>query len=213
MFGCGCHRIKADAMRKLLFTVSLAFALGVAAHYALAQDKVDGKTVRDLKKEDSVPTAGRNQSEQAGTQEPSSKVKNISKDEDVFANGVLTAPGAPTDVDTAPAKFSARTAADDLVAIAGYRLRHLTDDQRIEIVRGLGPQRDGTPAAEANDAYAMIGAEIPSTVALQGLTAMPDMLTAKFPGLRGTAFMRAGSKVLVVDLDNSLVVGVLEASG
>ena len=33
---------------------------------------------------------------------------------------------------------------------------------------------------------------------------------AKFPGLRGTAFMRAGGKVLVVDLDNNLVVGVLE---
>ena len=39
---------------------------------------------------------------------------------------------------------------------------------------------------------------------------MPDALTVKFPGLRGTAFMRVGGKVLVVDLDNNLVVGVLE---
>ena len=78
-------------------------------------------------------------------------------------------------------------------------------------MQGIGSQRDGTSAAQGNnDAYAVVGAEIPSVVALQGLTAMPDALTAKFPGLRGTAFMRAGGKVLVVDLDNNLVVGVLE---
>lgn len=202
-------------MRQLLFTVSLAFALGVAAHYALAQDKADGQTVQDLKKQDTVPPAtGRTLPEQAGTQEPNSKVQSTSKDANVLTDGVLTVPGAPVNVDTAPAKFSARTDADDRLPIAGYRLKHLTNDQRIEIVRGLGPQRDdGMSAAETNDAYAVVGAEIPSTVALQRLTPVPETLTAKFPGLRGTAFMRTGSKVLVVDLDNSLVVGVLEASG
>lgn len=199
-------------MPRLLIPTTLALAIAGGAGYAPAQDKVDGQTVQELKKQDSVPTAGRNQSEQAGTQEPSSKVKNISKDEDVLANGVLTAPGAPTNVDTAPAKYSARTAADDQVAIAGYRLRHLTDDQRREIVRGLGPQREATSGSvAANDAYAVVGAEVPSVVALQSLTPMPEALAAKFPGLRGTGFMRAGGKVLVVDLDNSLVIGVLES--
>lgn len=202
-------------MPKLLFPISLALALVGGANFALAQgvaqDKVDTKTTQDLKKQDSVPpaTGKNNVPEQAGTQEPSSKVKNISKEENAFANGVLTAPGSPTDVDTAPAKFSARTDADDQVPIAGYRLRHLTDDQRREIVQGLGPQRDASGSAGGNDAYATIGAEIPSTVAL-ALTVMPEGLTARFPGLRGTAFMRAAGKVLVVDLDNSMVVGVLE---
>jgi hypothetical protein len=38
---------------------------------------------------------------------------------------------------------------------------------------------------------------------------MPESLASKFPGLRGTGFMRTAGKVLVVDLDNSRVVGVL----
>ena len=98
---------------------------------------------------------------------------------------------------------------DDQIPIAGYRLKHLTADERNEIIQGLGSQRDGTPGSPRRTTMLtpIVGAEIPSRIALQGLTAMPDALTAKFPGLRGTAFMRAGGKVLVVDLDNSLVVG------
>ena len=115
-----------------------------------------------------------------------------------------------TDVDTAPAKFSARTNADDQLPIAAYRLKHLTNDQRSEIVQGLGSQCDAPPrSADGSDAYAVVGTEIPSIVALTGLTAMPEALAAKFSGLRGTAFMRAVGKVLVVDLHNSLVIGVL----
>jgi len=176
-----------------------------------AKDAVPQAKADDLKKQDTVPPAtGKSVPEQAGTQEPSSKAASV-KDADVLTNGALTAPGSPADVDTVPAKFSARSTADDQLPIAAYRLRHLTGDQRNEIVQGLGSQRDAAPrSGEANAAYAIVGAAIPSTVALTGLTAMPEALTAKFPGLRGTAFMRAAGKVLVVDLDNSLVVGVLE---
>jgi hypothetical protein len=39
---------------------------------------------------------------------------------------------------------------------------------------------------------------------------LPEALIAKLPELRGTGFMHAGSKLLLVDLDNSLVVGVLD---
>jgi hypothetical protein len=195
----------------MLFSTVLALAVAGGAGYALAQDKGDERPAQEPKKQETVPPAtGRNLPEQAGTTEPSSKVQGTSKDENVFVNGVLSVQGAPTDGDTAPAKFSARTDKDDQVPIAGYRLKHLTGDQRTEIVQGLGSQRDAAPAANANAAYAIVGAEIPSTVALTGLTAMPEALTAKFPGLKGTAFMRAEGKVLVVDLDNSLVVGVLE---
>jgi hypothetical protein len=198
-------------MQKLLFSMSLAVALAGGANTALAQDKVDAQTTNEIQRQDTVPPAtGRNLPEQAGTTEPSSKVPNTNPDPNVLVNGVLTVPGAMTDVDTAPAKFSARTDADDQLPIAGYRLKHLTSDQRSEIVQGLGSQRDAPPrSADGNEAYAVVGAELPSTVALTGLTAMPETLTAKFPGLRGTAFIRAAGKMLVVDLDNSLVIGVL----
>lgn len=196
-------------MQKLWFPISLVAALAAGAHVALSQDKVDGQTTQELKKQETVPPAtGRNLPEQNAAQEPSSKVPHDTPAPGVFAKGVLTVPGAQVDVDTAPAKFSARTDADDKVPIAGYRLKELSQEQRREIVQGLEQQRDAG-STEASEAHATIGAEIPSTVALQGLTAMPDALTAKFAGLRGTAFMRAGGKVLIVDLDNSLVVGVL----
>ena len=196
-------------MQKLLFSIALAVAFAGGANTAVAQEKVDGQATKEIQKQDTLPPAtGRNLPEQAGTTEPSSKVP-TTNDENVFVNGVLSVPGAPADGDTAPAKFSARTNADDQLPIAGYRLKHLTSDQRSEIVQGLGSQRDAPRSADGNDAYAVVGAEIPSTVALTGLTAMPETLTAKFPGLRGTGYMRAAGKVLVVDLDNSLVIGVL----
>jgi len=190
-------------------SLALAFAGGIGL--AIGQDK--GPPAADeLKKQDTVPPATGKDSaaEKAGTQEPSSKAPSV-KDSDVLTKGALTAPSSPPDVDTVPAKFSARTNADDQLPIAAYRLKHLTNDQRAEIVQGIGSKRDAAPgSADTNKAYAIVGAEIPSSVALTGLTAMPEALTAKFPGLRGTAFMRAEGKVLVVDLDNSMVVGVLE---
>ncbi len=193
-------------------SLALAIAGGIAVAIGQGADAVPQAKAQELKKQDPVPPAtGKSTSEKAGTHEPSSKAP-TAKDADVLTNGALTAGGSPADVDTVPAKFSARSAADDQLPIAGYRLKHLTGGERSEIMQGIGSQRDGMPgSAQANnDAYAVVGAEIPSVVALQGLTAMPDALTAKFPGLRGTAFMRAGGKVLVVDLDNNLVVGVLE---
>ena len=122
-------------MNNRLLVASLAAICVAAAHPALGQGAVDNKTAQELKKEDSVPPAtGRSLPEQAGTTEPSSKAKS-GTDENVFVNGVLTVPGAPTDVDTAPAKFSERTAADDRLPIVGYRLKQLSEAQRREIAQ------------------------------------------------------------------------------
>jgi hypothetical protein len=155
------------------------------------------------------PATGRNLAEQAGTTEPSSKVKGTSQDENVFVNGVLAVAGARSDGDTAPAKFSARNAAHDRVPIAGYRTQHLSDDQRREIVGLLGKPDEAK--AGAGSAYAQIGAEIPAALALSALTPVPDDVAARFPELRGTAFVRAGNKILLVDRDNSMVVGILDS--
>ncbi len=177
-----------------------------------AQKSEDGPaTATDTQgtSKDPVPPAtGRNLAEQAGTTEPSSKVKGMSQDENVFVNGVLAVAGARSDVDTAPAKFSARNAADDRVPIAGYRTRHLSDDQRREIVGLLGKPDEAK--AGAGSAYAQIGAEIPASLAFNALTPVSDEVSGRFPELRGTAFVRAGNKVLLVDRDNSLVVGILD---
>ena len=38
----------------------------------------------------------------------------------------------------------------------------------------------------------------------------PEALAAKFPQLRGAGFMRAGGRLVLVDLNESLVIGVLD---
>jgi hypothetical protein len=196
-------------VQKLFFCVSLVIALAAGGSAAQAQDNADGQKAKEVSKQDPVPPAtGTNKSEQSGTTEPSSKIPNTNPNPSVFVNGILAVPGAVADVDTAPAKFSERTNADDRLPIAGYRLKHLSPDERSEIVQGIGSQRDA-PSANDNDAFARLGAEIPSSTAMTALRPMPDALTTKFTVLRGTAFMRAAGKVLVVDLDNSVVVGVL----
>jgi hypothetical protein len=197
-------------MNNRLSVVALAAICLAVANPAFSQGAVDAKTTKDLKKEDSVPPAtGRNLSEQAGTTEPSSKVKS-GTDEDIFVNGVLTVPGAPTDVDTVPSKFSERTAADDRLPIVGYRLKHLSADQRREIALQLSVPSGYALSPADLKGYASLGMELPGTIAMQALTAVPQTMAEKYPELRGTGFMPSDGKMLIVDLDNNLVVGVLE---
>jgi hypothetical protein len=199
-------------MTKLLFSSLVVLALLQASPIALAEGKVDGQKVQDLKKTEPVPPAtGKNVPEQAGAQEPSSKVQGTAKDADVFVNGVLTVPGAVKVSETTPAKHSERVAADDKLRIAAFRLRRLTDDQRREIAQQLAPPRRITPAGNdtMGEHQAIVGALVPST-ALDALTPVPEAVAAKFPELRGAGSMRAGGKLLLVDLDNMLVIGVLE---
>lgn len=170
----------------------------------LQAQTVDPSTKEELKKTDSVPPAtAPRPSEQAGTTEPSSKVES-SKDENVFRNGVLAVPGATVDVDTAPAKFSARSAADDRLPTIGYRMKLLSAEQSREIAERLS-----SSTRWAVDGHAVVGREVPSQVAAQAIAAVPAELSAKFAELRGTGFMKSDGKIVIVDLDNNLVVGVL----
>lgn len=142
--------------------------------------------------------------------EPSSRVK-PGADENVFVNGVSTVQGAPTDVDTAPSKFSERTAADDRLPIVGYRLKHYSADQRREIARQLSVPSGYALSPADLKGYATLGMELPGTIAMQALTPVPQTIAEKYPELRGTGFMPSDGKMLIVDLDNNLVVGVLES--
>jgi len=187
----------------LAFTLLAGFPFGVS----LAQTPSQTRT-EEIKKQDPVPPATDPKlSEQAGTTEPGAKVQATNPNQ-VFVNGVLAVPGASTDVDTAPAKHSARTDQDDQIPIAGYRLKKLDTQQLQQIAQELGSQRDA-PTAASGGRYAVIGAEIPADTALKGLRLMPQALADQFAELRGTAFMRAGSKIVIVDPKNNVVIGVL----
>ena len=203
-------------LARCAFSLELALAaiLGASTGQALAQDKVDEGTTQKLQKTDPVPPAtGKSLPEQAGTQEPSTKGAGPGSKADVFVNGSLIVPGAPSDTQTAPAKFSERNAASDRLPIVAFRLKHLSADERREIYRQLAEHRGGLALSPGGgEAYAKVGAEVPAEIVLGGgLTAVPDTVVARFPVLRDTAFMRAGTAVLLVDVRNRQVIGVLPA--
>src|SRR5262249_17892426 len=120
------------SMPKLaVYPLSLGFALGLAvgasSSLVLAQEKAPPDKVEELKKSDPVPpAAGKSVPEQAGTQEPSTKDPGTSPTAGAFVNGSLAVPGAPTDTQTTPSKFSARNAESDRLPIAAFRLKGLT---------------------------------------------------------------------------------------
>jgi hypothetical protein len=187
-----------------LCSICFALALVGGAGFAVAQD-----TGQELKKQDPVPPMTEpTKPDQGGKQEPSSKVPGTEGTPGVFANGTLTAPGAPTDVDTAPSKFSSRTAADDRLPIAGYRLKNLTTEQKSTIYGELGDRRTGLPA-NLDEAHSVLGAEVPTDVALGALEPVPDAVTAKVPALKGLAFTMSGRKLVLVDSTMRTVVGVI----
>lgn len=159
---------------------------------------------------DTVPPAtDKSESTRAGTQEPSAKVEGTSKDEKAaFDKGILTAPGAPTDVDSAPAKFSARTAADDALPIAAYTLKHLSDDQRRAISEAV--RTEGRAGATRDADFARVGAQVPTAVALSAMNPLPDKITSSIPEMSGVMFTSVAEKIVLINPRTGVVIGVVE---
>jgi hypothetical protein len=181
--------------------------LGVTAH---AQEAAK----REIKKDNPLPPSGsaggQNHSDQNAKQESSSKVTGTNPTPEVFVNGSLTAPGAPADVDTTPAKFSARTAADDKLPIAAYRLKYLTDEQHKIVREAIGGAASTGSGSRALDGFATVGAEVPTAAALGDLKPIPQAVIAQLPALDGTVYTMSEGKLLLVNATTRVVVGVLE---
>jgi hypothetical protein len=137
----------------------------------------------------SLPTRG-------GKQEPTSKIEGTEANAAILSNGVLTAPGAPQNSQTAPAKFSKRTDEADKLPIAAYTLRHLNGQQRDQLYSALHTPMalSGEQLGDLSD----VGAEVPAS-ALQGLKPLPEQLLAQFPELKSLVFAGAGGKIVLVD--------------
>jgi hypothetical protein len=180
--------------------VWLAFAFMSMPVSAQTQEQAPG-----LKKDDAVPPPTvPNQPEQAEKAATATKAPGGDGTAAALSNGMLTAPGSPVDIDTAPAKFSARTAADDQLATVGYRLKHLAADQKASVyaeIAKLGPATNAqVPAA--------VGEEIPTDLALGGLRPVPDTVTARFPELGGLTFASLNGKLALIDPTMRIVVDV-----
>jgi hypothetical protein len=116
----------------------------------------------------------------------------------VFVNGVLAVPGAPTNTDTVPAKFSAKNAADDELITIAYTFKTLTDDERRAVYQALKDQ----PARSAFNAD--IGTKLPPGIELRPV---PDEVAARVPQTWDYRYAVAKDRVLLVGTGR-IVVGV-----
>jgi hypothetical protein len=176
---------------------------------ASAQEKVDENKTRELKQLNPAapPASGKSVPEKAGAQEPSTQGKGPIASTEVLVNGRLTVPGAATDGQAVPSKYSARNAALDKLPTVAFTLHHLTEAQRREIFERLHSGRGGLALSPG---HAMVGAELPAEIALRDLKPVPESLTAKFPELRGASYLAEAPNVLLVGTNN-VVIGVLSA--
>lgn len=179
-----------------------------AAPEGSSKTVVDPSPDAKQKTNDPIPPASdRSEATRAGTQEPSSKIEGTTKGENAsFDRGTLNTPGAPKEVDTAPAKFSARSTADDALPIAGYTLRHLTDEKRRAIFASV---RIVQPSSTRTADLATIGALVPPEIALSGLSPLPDQVLVDLPEMRTVMFTKVGEKVVLVNPRTRVVLGVI----
>ncbi len=141
----------------------------------------------------------------AGREEPSSHTPTVPpNDTMVFVNGTLAVPGAPQDTDTAPAKYSAKNAADDKLITLAYTFKMLPNDQRQAVFQAL---KDEPPVANLN---AEIGTVLAFAIATQ---VVPDRLAAKVPVTQGYYFAVSDNRVLLIEPANRAVVGVFTGTG
>jgi hypothetical protein len=133
----------------------------------------------------------------AGKQEPGSHAP--SQDAAVFVDGKLNVPGAPTDSQTVPAKFSARNDRIDKTPIMAMSLG-LTDEQKKKIAESVG--RAGAPTLQTS---AKPAEELPWGVAIHDL---PNVATD--PLLPKVKYVRTSDRILLVWPDNRVVAEEIE---
>jgi Protein of unknown function (DUF1236) len=137
-----------------------------------------------------------------GTDEPSARAPSVTPQNDaVLVNGALAVPGAPTDSDTVPAKFSEKNAADDKLIIIAYTFKSLTADERHAIYQALKDR----PAGSAFNAD--IGVVLPLSIELR---AVPDEVTVRVPQTKDYQYAVADNRVLLVSPPTRIVVGVFQ---
>ncbi len=186
-----------NILRTAVVMAALAGGIGLAAAQAPASPKDKGEADQQSQAEKAM----RSPSGKAGKEEPGSHVPTSRPQEvPVLVNGVLTAPGAAADGDTAPAKFSAKNAADDKLITVAYTFKALTDEQRNAIFGALKNQPARTPI-EAD-----VGTELPLATTLN---AVPDDLAAKIPQTGAYQYAVSGNRVLLVEPFNRVVVAVI----
>jgi hypothetical protein len=109
-------------------------------------------------------------------------------------------PGAPSETDTVPAKFSQRNAADDKLITLAYTFKNLSPDERRVVYQGLKGEQTALNAGSAE-----IGTELPAQIELR---AIPQEVSRRVPQTSGYQYLASNNRVLLVSPPTRIVVGV-----
>jgi hypothetical protein len=118
-------------------------------------------------------------------------------------------PGAMPNSDTVPSTLSPKSAQDDALPIAAFRLKDLTDAQRQAIYRAVMANRGTAQAADARAAQLEIGTVLPTDTPLQPL---PRDVAGGPSDLSRVSFQVIGNKLVLADPVNRAVLAVIEPS-
>jgi hypothetical protein len=189
-------------MRLVLSAAALAALIAVSGPVSAQQPQPPASAQQQNAGEKATQTPpGR-----AGAEEPSAHVPtDRPADMEPLVNGRLTAPGAPADSQTVPAKFSERNAWVDSLPIMAAALIWLDDAQKNEIAQGVRAANVSAVQSGAKPAE-----EIAEDLALHE---WPASVLSSIPGLEGYRYARTDDRVLIVREPGSVVVGTIPLEG
>jgi hypothetical protein len=187
-----------NAMRSSLHAGVAVTALLAGLGLALAQQPPANKSIQSPQPEQAQKDWQKTESGKAGKEEPSSHLPSDQPAENaVLVKGALAVPGAPTDGETVPAKWSEHNAALDKVPTMAMPLP-LSDEQKrriYDVVSGANKPIANVDAHPANF--------LPPSVELFELP--PEV--ADIPGVRDLKYVRLDDRILLVQPPNKVVVG------
>jgi hypothetical protein len=206
-------------MRRAFISAAILLASGLAAPPTLAEDVPHRP--QDAAPAQGAPASSGNENQkanqalsnppQSGRTEPSAtNAASAQQGSDgnaqpapgpALVNGKLDVPGAPTDSQTVPAKFSARNDKLDNIPIMAMP-RGLTDEQKRKIIESVKSANEPVQTSDAKPAD-----ELAWKVKVHDLGA-----SASDPVLKNLKYVRTKDRILLVDAPNRVVVGEIEAA-
>jgi hypothetical protein len=185
-------------MRRSLSTGVAVTALLAGLGVALAQQPPAGNSMQQPQAEQAQKDWQRTESGKSGKEEPSSHMPSDQPAENaVFVKGELAVPGAPTESETAPAKWSDEILARDKVPTMARPLV-LNDEQKRRIYDVVSKENKPVASVAAHPANLL-----PPAVEMFEL---PSDLTNAIPAVRDLKYVRLNDRVLLVQPPNKVVV-------
>ena len=164
----------------------LAVAAVITASPAWSQQQ--GEALASEKQKQHQEKAQHTEPGRLGTTEPTTREPTVKPEiAAILVDGRLTVPGAPTDSETVPSKFSARNAKLDALPTMAIPLA-LTDEDKQRIRNAA--QQAPTVRTEAHPADLLpFGLEVRD---------LPTQVTSAVPATRNYGFVRTADRVLLV---------------